>query len=81
MKKTDHFKNNIQQAEINFAMSEADRICDEVWSTEQDNYDHGAVIFSLFINSIHYLTLLGWTERELINEIFEHSEDPIKDEE
>jgi hypothetical protein len=79
MKKSDHFQKNIRDAELNLAMAEADRITDAVWATDRDNYDHGGVIFSLFVNCIHYLTLIGWTERELINEVFEHSEEPMED--
>lgn len=79
-KNSDHFRTNIENARINFAMNEADKILDDVWSNNNPNYDHGAVIFSLFIDCIHYLTLMGWTERDLINEVFDHSEDPMEEE-
>ena len=78
---SDHFRSNIENAKINYAISEAEEILDAVWSNNDSNYDHGAVIFSLFVDCIHYLTLMGWSEQELVNEVFNHSEDPLEDEE
>ena len=38
------------------------------------NFDYGAAVFSLFVYCIHILSQSGWTQRELITELLEHSD-------
>jgi len=52
----------------------AEEIFDDVFEREEDNYEPGTVIFSLFVNSIHVLHAMGWTTQELVNEVFNHAD-------
>lgn len=53
----------------------ADKIMDDLLEREGEiDFDYTAVVFSLFINSIHILRNNGWSTEELIGEVVEHSE-------
>lgn len=53
----------------------ADKIMDDLLEREGEiDFDYTAVVFSLFINSIHILKNSGWSTEELIGEVVEHSE-------
>jgi hypothetical protein len=38
------------------------------------NFDYGAAIFSVFVYCIHILSQAGWSQRELITELLEHTD-------
>ena len=44
-----------------------------------DKFDYTSAVFSLFVSSIHTLKHSGWTNKELINEVLDHSEIADKD--
>jgi len=44
------------------------------------DFDYTATVFSLFVQSVHILTLSGWSTEDLIEEVLDHSEaDDISD--
>lgn len=62
--------------DIDKCMDEADKVMEILYEREGEiDYDYTAVVFSLFINSIHILSHSGWSKKELIQEIHEHYED------
>ena len=53
----------------------ADDIMNDLYKREGEiDFDYTAVVFSLFINSIHILRNSGWSTDELIKEVVDHSE-------
>jgi hypothetical protein len=57
-------------------ITEADKVMDQLYEREGElDYDFVAVVFSLFINSIHVLSDHGWSTEELIKEVVYHSQD------
>lgn len=70
----------VSDAAIQRGIEIADEMFDNIFeketeSTPEDNYDAVSVIFSLFVNSIHVLHEVGWTTQDLVNEIFNHTND------
>lgn len=55
---------------------EAERIFKKIVDDfpELDEYDErqSMIVFALFAYSIQYLHDIGWSEKELINEVFDH---------
>ena len=69
---------DVTDAMIQRGISEADKIFDTIFEEEanaipEDNYESGAIIFSLFVNAIHVLNDFGWTTQDLVNEVFNHT--------
>ena len=52
----------------------ADEIIDGLFENSDSDFDPIAVMFNLFIASIHYLHQAGWTTQELVNEVFNHAD-------
>lgn len=53
----------------------ADKVLEDLLEREGEiDFDYTAVVFSLFINSIHILRNSGWTTDELLREVVDHSE-------
>lgn len=62
--------------DIDKCMNEADKVIDTLIDRDGEiDYDFSATVFSLFINSIHILSLCGWTKDDLLKEIHEHYEE------
>ena len=63
---------------INIAIAEGDeiffKILDEHPPLDQDDPRRTAMIFSIMTNCIVHLHLMGWSERELVKEVFDHCE-------
>jgi hypothetical protein len=54
-------------------MYEADLIVDQLQQREGEiDYDYVAVMFGLFVTSIHVLSNCGWSREELIKEVIDH---------
>ena len=53
--------------DIDKCMDEADKVIETLFDREGEiDYDFTAVVFSLFVNSIHILSNSGWSKKELI---------------
>jgi hypothetical protein len=50
------------------------KILDDHTPLDKDDPRRTAIIFSIMTNCIVHLHIMGWTERELINEVFNHCE-------
>jgi hypothetical protein len=61
---------------IKIAIDEGDNIFSEILDNnpelDKDDPRQTAIILSILTNCIVHLHLRGWTERELINEVFDH---------
>ena len=78
---SDNEQIDLSDETIEHSSNIASLIMEGIFKREEDNYDPGAAIFSLFINCIHHLNWMGWSTQELVNEIFNHAECDIEDEE
>jgi hypothetical protein len=59
--------------DIDKCMNEADKVVETLRDRDGEiDYDYGAVMFSLFITSIHVLSDYGWTREELLKEVIDH---------
>lgn len=66
---------------INHSTDIANLIIEGIFTREEPNYDPATTMFSLFIGCIHHLHWMGWSTQELVNEVFNHAEEPIEDDE
>lgn len=64
------------QFDIDLCNDKADELLTTLWEYEGnlENFDYSAAVFGLFISSIYILKHSGWSTKELINEILDHSE-------
>lgn len=68
--------NEISQEDIDLGFERANELVDEIFDkSEELGYDPVSVMFGLFCHAIHCLNDCGWTTRELVNEIFNHTSD------
>jgi len=71
---TNHDVSN--QEEIDLGFERANELVDEIFDqSEEMGYDPVAVIFGLFCHAIHCLNDCGWSTRDLVNEVFNHTSD------
>jgi len=61
---------------IDIGFERANEIFDEIFDdADEQPHDPLAVVFGLFCNAIHCLNDCGWSTRDLVNEIFNHTSD------
>jgi len=62
--------------DIDLSSDKAEELLNELFKLEDtvDKFDAVSAVFSLFISSIHILKHTGWTTKDLINEVLDHSE-------
>ena len=56
------------EASRDFALALMNDLDDEL----PEEYDHGAVVFAMFISCIHILIQYGWTKEQLIDDVHIH---------
>ncbi len=64
----------VSQEDIDGAILYADKITEQIVE-DQEDHDPVLVMFALFCNAIHILNQHGWSTRELVNEVFDHTHD------
>ena len=66
----------IHHFDIDVCNKEAEEVMNQLWEKEGRvlSFDFTASVFSLFTDAIHILTNSGWSTRDLIQEIYTHSE-------
>jgi len=68
----------VEDATIDFGLDEGDRIFNAILDDypELDENDHrrSSIMLNLFTQTAQYLHVAGWTEKELVNEVFDHCE-------
>jgi hypothetical protein len=62
--------------DLNVCDKEAERLLKNLHRKEGKlfNFDYGAAVFSVFVYCIHILSQAGWSQRELITELLEHTD-------
>ena len=68
----------IEDATIAFGDKEGDRIflsiIKDYPELDENDCRRSTIIFSLFTNAIQYLHATGWSEKSLVNAVFDHCE-------
>ena len=63
---------------INYGTAEADKIFLKILvdypELDENDLRRSSLIFAMFTNCVQYLHMKGWSEKELINEVFSHCE-------
>jgi hypothetical protein len=64
------------QFDLDLCNEKADELLSVLYEYEGNlkNFDYTAAVFGLFVASIHILKHSGWTTKDLVNEVLDHSE-------
>ena len=65
-----------EDATINFGCVEGDRlflsILDDYPELDYNDHRRTSILMAMLTNAIQYLHTRGWSEKELVNEVFDH---------